>query len=142
MTSFGKLIKLNRGDVYAPKVPAIPDICIQIAAGPDCAIFLGECTASTFEGPPQFRVSMNLPSLRRHFRKAGHFPLAPGLDEYMPYGYKPVGSSEQWRFTLQGVEALVPITLEEYERLESMSAWETEHIYERVRSGERFESLR
>jgi hypothetical protein len=82
---------------------------------------------------------MNLPGMRRHFRKAGNLPLAPGMDEFTPYGYKPLGSSEQWRVTLENMTDLAPITKDEYDQLEEMGAWETEHIYTRMREGQRFE---
>lgn len=47
---------LTPGDVYEPKVAAIPVICMQVGVGPGFGIFVGECVATTFANAPTFRV--------------------------------------------------------------------------------------
>lgn len=132
------LVPLTPGDVYEPKTKATPVICMQVGIGPEMGVFLGECAARTFERPPEFRVIVNTKSLKKHFRKAGSYPMAPGLAENASYGYKSVGSAEQYRVTLLDMDNLVPISQEQFDELPRLSAWEIEHIYRRLREGQTF----
>jgi hypothetical protein len=136
------LIDLTPGDVYQPKVAATPVISMQVGVGPDFGIFLGECVAATFSKVPEFRVMVNTKDLKRHWKKAGHFPLAPGLSEYAYYGYLEIGTPLRYRTTLENIEKRDRIDQAAFDKLERLSVYETAHIYRRLREGVTWKAAR
>jgi hypothetical protein len=129
------LVDLTPGDVYEPKVAATPVICMQVGVGPDLGIFLGECVADTFTKSPAFRVIVNTKDLKRHWKRVARFPLAPGLNEYAFYGYLEIGTPLRYRVSLEDMARMEPIDQAAYDKIERLSAYETVHIYRRLREG-------
>jgi hypothetical protein len=85
---------------------------------------------------------VNMRDLKRHWKKSGNFPLAPGLGEYAHYGYLEIGTPLRYRVTLEDMEKREPIDQAAFDKLERLSVYETAHIYRRLREGVTWKSQR
>lgn len=123
---------LMPGDCYVPKVMMDYPVSIQVGMGADCGIFRGEPSEATFKQSPLFRVLINQPNLKRNWRNAGSFPMTEAMAEFPFYGDTDFGTSNFYRVKLDDVDHRISISKEEFDKLERLAVWETEHIRQRV----------
>ena len=123
---------LDPGDSYVPKFETTVEVVIQIGMGGDCGVFKGLATAQTFKEAPLFRVIVQQKDLRRHWKKVGHFPLGSTLAEFGTYSQNDFRTTDYYKVNLGNPDERIKIEKSEFENIELLAVWETEHIKQKL----------
>lgn len=119
------------GDVYKLKALGFDDVFVQVGIGTDCGIFSGDWQGFE-EKSPIFRVIVNQADLKKKWNKVGSRELFKGMDNYWPYSEREIGSNEMRKVTLDDLDNRISISIDEFNELEPLAVWETEHLIGRI----------
>lgn len=129
-----RITDLQPGDVYRLKNDAELTLFAQVCEGGDVGFFAADSAAGVSEQHPQFRVLMNQPDFKRHWKKIGNLPINEALSGYAWYGDADIGCETRYKVRLDDLDNRIEIDAATYENLERLAVWETPHVLERFES--------
>jgi hypothetical protein len=123
---------LRTGDVYRLKRAENGRLFAQVGEGGDVGFFLARSLADVPNATLAFRVVINLPDFRRHWKEEGAIALHASLRELARYGDSDIGCDTKYGVHLDNIDARSVIDDATFESLERLAVWETAHVLKRL----------